>query len=173
MKKLNLIYCFIFLATLLSCSSDDSTPEASIPDTPVKAFIAKEAYNIGTINVKSKTLFDDAGYMFYVYDADVNCAGYNNVLYKRTARVIPANVAKFEFFIKTDKLKKGKFEGKGPFVKITDGTKNFVGCDIEITEVTETTVKAKVSGGSKDDGTYIEGAFTANICSTQVLSRIR
>ncbi len=151
--KFSLVFA-LFSLILSSCTVeviDEEPEESGISNQVAQGFTdADVAFITESAFARAATNFDDEGYFFHLFgevstcdDATSNFSG------------------DIRFFVATTTpLEVKAYSGAGPYI----GNSSFFGCDVEILEVTETTIVGKVKGGNFEGDKNIEGKFTAEIC---------
>ena len=142
---------FLFTALLLPSCVDETIddPEVEISNQIAQgATDANVPFTTVSTLVENTTLFGDEGYHFHLFDVETVCSGNFN--------------GDVNFFVKsTTALEVGTYEGSGPYIT----SSSFFGCDVIITNVSDTEISGKVKGGDPDGDKWIEGSFVATICN--------
>lgn len=149
----NIPFLFFGLFILVGCINVSETiPDPDeIPNDPVELFVNGRKYTIRSTVLKKSEKFNRIGYKFFFLDTTFSC---------NTTEYILGAEAGAEIFLEADDLSIGQFEASGPFI----GNTSYFGCDVQILEVNEGMIIAKVSGGDKKNNEYIEGKFSALRC---------
>ena len=145
------LFALMMPACTVEVIDDDTMVEDSISDQVAQGSTETNATFVTESAFAEKTTFiDDEGYFFHLFSETKTCDD------------VTGNFSgEIRFFVEsTTDLEAKAYSGKGPFIS----NASFFGCEVEILEVTETTIVGKVKGGDFDGDKNIEGKFTAEIC---------
>lgn len=154
MTKFRIVLISMLLSSFfMACSSADETESTTgIPESPIVLKVATKPYAITKVVCRKLTLFTKPGYDFFILNKDLDCTS--------TDYTFTVN-AGAHFFIETESLKVGTYSAQGPFM----GSTSYFGCDVEILQISGSSIVGKVSGGNKTNNEYVEGKFTATFCN--------
>ncbi len=152
--KFSLVFA-LFALMLPACTveviEDDTMEVDSISDQVAQGSTESNATFVTESAFAEKTtFFDDEGYFFHLFSEAKTC---DDVTGNFSGEI------RF-FVVSATDLAVQAYDGKGPYID----NSSFFGCEVEILEVTETTIVGKVKGGDFDGDKNIEGKFTAEIC---------
>lgn len=153
MKSILKLSLFLTLSVFLCPACTVETIEDDDPSFEISSQVAQgqtdanETFVTETALAEFDNPFGDDGYFFHLFGTQDSCRSFFN--------------GDVRFFLETSAdLEPGEYSGSGPFI----GSTSYLGCDIIISEVTETTISGRVKGGNFDGDQFIEGAFEATIC---------
>ena len=152
------IYAFLVLSVFVfsACeiTVDEKDNDTTINDQTAQGMLSEGVdFTVVSALCKQTDFFGKSGYKFFLSDKELTCDS--------SYITSPIN-----FFIETAGIPEvGTYSGDGPYIFYEDKSSSFMGCDVEITKVTDTMIEGKVKGGSKASYEYIEGSFSAMICT--------